>query len=137
MALKDLVASKATLAEAEIENIVSPYVRYDADEKQIALTEAGAALPIRAKILVYLVALQGWPFIVQDEVPTNATPADIGDHLGMAGGSVRPTLTDLRDKHLVVAKSGRYAIRASFEGSEGATSRRRHSGQVWARSWER
>jgi hypothetical protein len=113
LALKNLVASKAELAEADIEGIVSEYIRYDADEKEVTLTPAGAALPIRAKVLVYLVALQGWPFVLQEQVPTDATPAEIGDHLGMAGGSVRPTLTYLRDKHLVVAKGRRYAVRAS------------------------
>src|SRR5262249_28431901 len=113
MALKNLIASKAELAEADIEGIVSPYVRYDVDEKEGTLTAERATLPLRAKVLVYLVALQGWPFVLQEQVPTDATPAEIGDHLGMAGGSVRPTLTYLRDKHLVVPKGRRYAVRAS------------------------
>ncbi|MCK1477396.1 hypothetical protein IVB27_21955 [Bradyrhizobium sp. 197] len=112
MALKDLVASKASLKEADIEAIVADYVRYDEDEKEIAFTPNGTALPARKKVLVYLVALHGWPFI-SSGVPTDASPAQISDHLGMPGGTVRPMLIDLRDRNLIVVKGGRYSVRAA------------------------
>ena len=112
MALKDLVASKASLKEADIEAIVSDYVRYDEDEKEIAFTPSGTALAARKKVLVYLVALQGWPFISAG-VPTDATPTQIADHLGMPGGTVRPILIDLRERNLIAGKDGRYSVRAA------------------------
>jgi hypothetical protein len=112
MALKDLVASRAKLQEADIEQIVAPYVIYDEDHKVVAFTPAGTALPARKKLLIYLVALQGWPFIASD-VPTDAAPSEIVDELGLPGGTVRPMLMGLRDQNLIASRDGRYSVRAS------------------------
>ena len=113
MALKDLVASKATLTEAAIEGIVAEYVHYDVDHKEVALSSAGAALPAKKKLLVYLVALQGWPFVTHESVPSDASPSQIAADLGLPGGTVRPMLMDLVDRHLITAQSGRYSARAA------------------------
>jgi hypothetical protein len=112
MALKDLVASRAKLQEADIEQIVAPYVIYDEDHKEVAFTPAGTALPARKKLLVYLVALQGWPFIASD-VATDAAPSEIVTQLGLPGGTVRPMLMGLRDQNLIASKDGRYSVRAA------------------------
>lgn len=111
MALKDLIVQRSSLTEAAIEEIVGKYVNYDPEEKAVALTAAGSSLGLKAKVLVYLVALQGWKFVTDEDVPVDAKPAEITEHVGIPGGSLRPTLKELKDSQIIDEKGGRYFIR--------------------------
>lgn len=113
MALKDLIAERGALDEAAIERIVEPYVRYDVDAKEIHFMPAFAALSNKAKILVYLVALQGWRFVLDESMPSDARPAEIEAATGIPGGSLRPVLRGLSETHHVSEKDSRYSVRGT------------------------
>ncbi len=117
MALKDLVASKASLDEETIEEIVASYVRYDIENQTIFLTPESNKLSSKDKVLIYLVALQGWPFVQDASISVDAKPAEIEEHTGIAGGTLRPVLKELKDRNIIVEKGGRYSVRAVAMGS--------------------
>lgn len=110
MPLKDLTIKGTVLLEKQVEEIVSDYVRYDPETKEIILLPAANTLKNRAKVLLYLVALQGWPFVTKEPVPTDATPASIEHALHIPGGTLRPTLKGLKDSHMILAKGRSYHI---------------------------
>jgi hypothetical protein len=112
MALKSLIASKASLAEDAIEKIIANFTRFDVDERAIVFTPEAHGLSIKAKILIYLVALQGWPYVVDQPVPADAKPADIGEDTGIPGNTLRPILKELKDRNVIVEQGGRYSVRA-------------------------
>jgi hypothetical protein len=113
MALKDLVAERVALNEAAIERIVEPYVRYDIDAKEIHFTPAFSGLSNKLKILVYLAALQGWRFVTDETIPTDARPGDVEAATGIPGGSLRPTLRALSETHHVSERDSRYSVRGT------------------------
>lgn len=110
MPLKDLTVKGMVLREKQIEEIVSDYVRYDVESKEIILLPSASSLKNKAKVLVYLVALHGWLYVSKDPVPTDATPANIGRALHISGGTLRPVLKVLKDSNMILAKGRSYSI---------------------------
>jgi hypothetical protein len=113
MALRDLIADKSSFNEATIERVVSPYVRYDVEAQELTFLSPFARLSNKAKILVYLIGLQGWIFVTEEPVASDARPADIEAATGIPGGSVRPVLRELCDNHVVAERNGSYSVRAT------------------------
>lgn len=111
MALKDLVADRGKITEEMIEKIIADYIRYDPGTYEIVLTPSGAALGNDAKILVVLVALMGWPYVVEETQSLDTRPAALEAVTGIPGGTLRPTLKKLKETHLITVVEGHYSAR--------------------------
>jgi hypothetical protein len=111
MPLKDLVAKKSEIAESVIEAIVSKYVRYYTDTLEIGFTPDGAGLNGENKVLVYLVALLGWRYVTHEPPNVLTKPAALEKVLGIAGGTLRPLLKNLKDAHLIASNDDGYTVR--------------------------
>ncbi|MCF2872677.1 hypothetical protein L0664_16515 [Octadecabacter sp. G9-8] len=113
MSLKDLVADASKLTEEAIEGIVTDFVRYDPTAQVVVFTPLGGELGNEQKILVYLVALLGWKFVIDDPKAVSTKPADLERELGIHGGTLRPVLKKLKDGHLVSAPEGHYQVQSA------------------------
>jgi len=126
MALKDLIASKASLTEDAIEEIIADYARFDPDHRAVVFTPEAHQLPVKTKVLIYLVALQGWPFVLDESVPVDAKPAEIEESTGISGGTLRPILKEMKDRNVIQERGGRYSVNAaalpSIKGELGGSS---------------
>jgi hypothetical protein len=111
MSLKDLVAKKSEISEAVIEAIVLKYVRYYTDTSEIGFTQEGAELSGENKVLVYLVALLGWRYVTENPPVNSTKPANLEKVLGIAGGTLRPILKNLKDAHLIASSAEGYTVR--------------------------
>lgn len=112
MALKELITEQAAITEQRIEEIVSDYVGYDIHEKVVVHRPAFAKLSNKGKVLVHLVAMQGWRYVTEGDVPGSASPADLGKALYIPGGTLRPVLKVLKDRHMIVTSGKKYLVSA-------------------------
>jgi|GEM_PF-2297721 len=117
MALKDLVASTSALTEETVEAIVGNFVRYDTDETELVLLPEFSALSNSHKILVFLSALHGWRFIVENDTSVSMKPSELEEKTGIPGGSLRPALRSLTQQRLLADKAGAYLVKPASLGS--------------------
>jgi hypothetical protein len=121
VALKDLIADQTKVTEETIEKIISPYVRFDAASRRIVWIPRGRPIANDVKVLVFLVAVLGWRYVLDESQNVATKPADLERELGIAGGSLRPVLKKLKDSHLLTVADGHYRVQAANLDSIAAT----------------
>jgi len=110
VALKNLTVEKSKLTEDAIESVVKDYIRYDPDALEIVVLPKFSNLDSRRKVLVYLAAVRGWPFVTEQPPDEGAKPAEIERHTRIQGGTLRPILKKLKDTNVVAKRSGKYVL---------------------------
>lgn len=113
MALKDLVADASKIDEEAIEAIVAEFVRYDPAAKKIIFTPKGTTLKNEPKLLVFLVAMEGWKYVTDESHSAPTKPADLESATGIHGGSLRPILKKMKDSHLIAVTDGHYSVQTA------------------------
>lgn len=127
MSLKAHVIDSATIAEEQIEAIIAGRANYDIKEKTVVI--ARQKVGTTEAILTYLVALKGWRFVLEGDLPPeDASPKEIAKATGLSAGSTNPTLIKLATAGLVINRKGRYSashnlhnIKSVVEGDAPAT----------------
>jgi hypothetical protein len=110
MSLKTLVVKEAALTEDLIEKVVTPYCRYTENGKIIP-NQDFSKLPVKQKILVYLVAKSGLPFVLEnDQVAICADNKELGFFLNVKGDTLRPRLSELREEGYIITESSLHRI---------------------------
>lgn len=128
MALKDHTIDSSKISEEQIETIISSYIKYDLVRNLVVLLPNAQKLSNERKILLYLVALRGWPFISPTKTPSEeASPQEISQKTHVLGGSVRPILKSLTDQQILKKEDGKYQLLSHNLGlvQEGLTSSER------------
>ncbi|WKZ26095.1 MAG: hypothetical protein QY322_02170 [bacterium] len=112
MALKDLTIDQGQMLEELIESSVSSYIRYDINQKAVIfLPEALRNLSVQKKILIYLLALRGWPYVIEStDISQEAQPKDIAKAITENGSTVRNNLQSLLKDGLILKSATKYSI---------------------------
>ena len=112
MALKDLKIDQGQMLEELIESSVSSHIRYDINQKAVIfLPEALRNLSVQKKILIYLLALRGWPYVIEStDISQEAQPKDIAKAIMENGSTVRNNLQSLLKDGLILKGTTKYSI---------------------------
>lgn len=111
MALSNHTIDSTKVAEEQVEAIIDGKIKYDPINCSLVFLPATRDLSNDKKILVYLTALRGWPFLLKINTPAeDASPLEITRVTGIPGGSARPLLRALADRKIIDVKKGRYQL---------------------------
>lgn len=113
MALKSLIIKEAELTESLIEKVIVPFCQYT-ETGRIILNEKFYKLSTKQQILIYLIAKSGLPYVVEapadKEIDISASNSELEKALNVKGNTIRPRLSELRSKGLVLTEKDRHKI---------------------------
>ena len=107
--LERLLADESQLNEQLLSEILSPYVKIGKESGLPIFTLAFNKLTNAGKILVYLLARRAAIVLEAFRGEASATPKEIADATGVSYDSVKPTVSALASKRIVVRSEGRYS----------------------------
>lgn len=111
MSLKDHTIDSSKISEEQIENIITGNVKYDPARKTVVLLPNTRSFSNEKRVLLYLTALLGWPFVTDEDVPEGAaSPQEVSKRTNVPGGSVRPLLGALTEKQIIGKQQGKYFL---------------------------
>lgn len=117
MSLKDHITDSTKLKEEEIEAIIADNLKYDPDHSTVVFLPKTQTLSVEKRILLYMVALRGWRFVVEEKPPnSDASPAEIEKATGLRGGTIRPILRAMVQSRILASHKGRYELPAHNMG---------------------
>ncbi|SRR6266550_472077 len=107
--LDELVVDEGVIDEKLLTTVLAPFARIAKQTGKPVFTPAFSRLSEGDKILVYLLARKAGARlrILHEET---ATPKEISAETGVKYGTVKPTVSDLSEKGLVVSHQGSYSV---------------------------
>ena len=107
--LDKIFTSEREVDPQVLADILFPYIKINAEDNSIYLTDLGNTLPVNNKLLVFLLARKALKLKDKVEIE-GVSPTDILEATHLKDGSVHPGLKKLKESGLVTAKEGKYFI---------------------------
>ncbi len=107
-ALQELVADETELNKGLLFDILAPYVRIGNKTGSPMFTPEFGQLTNPGKIMVLLLTRKAAISLGLSKSTESATPTEISGATGIPYDSVKPTVSELARKHVLVRDSGRY-----------------------------
>ena len=99
--LESLFVSGKEIDEGLLMKVLSPFLKIDQDSCSIIPNERWLELNNELKIILFLVARKAMKLRDLPIDNEGATPFEIGEEIGLKGGSVRPKLKSLLDQKII------------------------------------
>ncbi len=108
--LEKLLANEAELNRGLLSSVLLPYVRIGRESGSPIFTPEFSRLTNSGKIVVYLLSRKAASAMGVSNITESATPREISEATGISYGSVKPTVSDLARKHVLVRTEGQYSF---------------------------
>ena len=106
--LQKLVADETELSKGLLFDVLASYVRIGNKTGSPLFTPEFGRLTNPGKIIVFSLARKAAISLGLSKSSESATPTEISEATGIPYDSVKPTVSDLARKHILVRDSGRY-----------------------------
>ena len=111
-----LLRSKTVLdreTQERLADLLEPYIWLDPDNNLVVFKDAASSLTSLQRVLVFMLAHK-IKNLVKEEMSPAVTASEVEIGTGLPGGTVRPKLTELAKKKLLVRSGRAYEMASNF-----------------------